>query len=215
MRVKNLSFRHRAGTPYFFKDLSFELEEGRIHALHGKNGVGKSVLLHILSQHIESEALLTGEISGETRVLMSQQFDQTLVGQFTFLENLEFGLLSRFPSPFARLKTSSVSEHLFQLLQRFHIDVTIPVQKLSGGQRQILALLMKLQRNPRILLLDEPTATLDEQNAVVVFEFLQALEGVTMLIVCHDQELIYRYTTGRHFRIELGLNGERQLKELV
>jgi len=216
MRVKNLCFQHHPEAPYFFKDLSFELEEGRIHALHGKNGMGKSVLLHILSRHIEPGALLTGEISEETAVLLSQQFDQTLVGPFTFLENLEFGSLAKFPSPFARLKILSIPEHFLELLDRFHIDVNLPVHKLSGGQRQILALLMKLQRNPRLLLLDEPTATLDEQNAVMVFEFLlKELNGVTMLIVCHDRELIHRYATGKHFRLEMAPSGTRQLQELV
>lgn len=205
MRINNLCFRHHAGAPYFFKDLSFELEEGCIHALHGKNGVGKSVLLHLLSQQIE----------GGTAVLLSQQFDQTLALQFTFLENLEFGLFARFPSPLARLKTSEIPQQFAQLLKRFNIDVTIPVCQLSGGQRQILALLMKLQRAPSILLLDEPTAALDAQNAEMVFEFLHTLKGVTMLIVCHDQELIQRYTTGQELYLEIGSDGVRQLKKPI
>lgn len=205
MRIQNLCFRHHAGAPEFFKNLSFELEEGRIHALHGKNGVGKSVLLHLLCEQIE----------GGTAELLSQQFDQTLVGQFSFLENLQFSLLSKFPKPLKRLKTPVIPEQFAQLLRRFHIDVTIPVSQLSGGQRQILALLMKLQRAPSILLLDEPTATLDEQNAEMVFEFLHSLQGVTMLVVCHDQELIRRYTTGRQLCLEIGSDGVRNLKELV
>lgn len=205
MRIKNLSFQHHAGAPYFFQNLSFELEEGRIHALHGKNGVGKSVLLHLLSRQVEG-----GEI-----VLMSQRFDQTLVQEFSFLENLQFGLLSRFPHPFKKLKAHTIPQQFVQLLSQFHIDVRIPVCQLSGGQRQILALLMKLQKTPRLLLLDEPTATLDEQNAEMVFEFLSRLREVTMLVVCHDQELIQRYTTGRQLCLEIGSNGVRQLKELI
>lgn len=214
MRVKHLSFRHHKHAPYFFKDLSFELEEGLIHALHGKNGMGKSVLLHILNRDIERDALITGEISTEKAVLMNQQFDQALVGQFTFLENMQFGSLGRFPSPFSRLNAPShvMQDHFLKLLEKFHIDVTIPVYKLSGGQRQILALLMKLRRETKVLLLDEPTAALDEQNAIMVFEFLKALKGVTILVVCHDQDLICRYTTGRHLRIEMDAEGLRQLK---
>ncbi len=203
MKIKNLTFRHSTTTPYFFHDLSFELEEGKIHALHGKNGMGKSVLLHILQQR-------------EKRcVLMNQQFDQTVVGPYTFLENLEFGLLPRLPSFFRRRKLSEVPSYFSKLIQRFQIDLTIPVEKLSGGQRQILALLMKLQRLPEVLLLDEPTATLDEQNATMVFEFLQALKGITMLVVCHDQELIRKYATGKHFCLTMGESGARELQELV
>ncbi len=214
MKVKNLYFRHHKQAPYFFKDVSFDLEEGFIHALHGKNGVGKSVLLHILSRQIEGEADTSGEIIAENVVLMNQQFDQALAGQFTFLENMQFGCLGRFPSPFSRLKASSevMQDHFLKLLEKFHIDVTVPVCKLSGGQRQILALLMKLQRETKVLLLDEPTAALDEQNATMVFEFLQALKGVTILVVCHDQDLVNRYTTGRHLRMEMDAEGLRQLK---
>lgn len=197
MKIANLNFQHHKQGPYFFRDLSFELEEGQIHALHGKNGVGKSVLLHLLSQQC-------GEIT-----LLTQQFDQTLVGQFSFLENLQFATLKRFPSPFARLKSYL---QMPQLLEKFHIDINLPVYKLSGGQRQILALLMKLQKDTKVLLLDEPTGALDEQNAIMVFEFLQNLKGVTMLIVCHDQELIKRYTTGRHLHLEIDANGQRRLK---
>ncbi|HLB52402.1 MAG TPA: ATP-binding cassette domain-containing protein [Chlamydiales bacterium] len=208
MQIKNLSFQHHAGAP-FFQNLSFELEEGLIHALHGKNGVGKSVLLHLLSQQIDHH------IEGGEAALMNQQFDLTLVQQFSFLENLQFSLLSRFPNPLKKIKAHAIPEQFIQLLKQFHIDVHIPVCQLSGGQRQILALLMKLQKAPRILLLDEPTATLDEQNAEMVFEFLSRLRGVTMLIVCHDQELIQRYTTGQELYLEIGSNGVRQLKELI
>jgi len=203
VRIKNLCFQHHAKAPYFFQNLSFELEEGLIHALHGKNGVGKSILLHLLSRQIEEA------------VLMSQQFDQTIVQQFSFLENLQFGSLSRFPNPLKKLKKHPIPHQFTQLVAQFNIDLHIPVGQLSGGQRQILALLMKLQKNPRLLLLDEPTATLDEQNAEMVFEFLSSLEKVTMLIVCHDQGLIQRYTTGQELYLEIGSNGVRQLKELI
>lgn len=214
MKVRNLYFRHNKQASYFFKDLSFDLDNGLIHALHGKNGIGKSVLLHILSNNTEKEAVLQGSIVGDKAVLMNQQFDHTLADKFTFLENLQFGSLGRFPSPFLRLKSYSsiVQEDMIKLLEKFHIDVNIPVYKLSGGQRQILALLMKLQKNTKILLLDEPTAALDEQNAIMVFEFLKALQGVTMLVVCHDQSLIRQYTTGSHFHMEMKEDGLRELR---
>ena len=217
MKVKNLCFQHQKKAPYFFKDLSFDLEEGFVHALHGKNGVGKSILLHILSKNIEQDAVMTGEIIAEKAILMNQQFDQTLADRFTFLENMQFSTLVRFPSPFSGLKAPChvMLNHFLKLLDTFHIDVNIPVYKLSGGQRQILALLMKLQRETKILLLDEPTAALDEQNAMMVFEFLKALKGITMLVVCHDQDLISRYTTGRHLCMKMNAQGLRQIETML
>lgn len=215
MNINNLCFQHHKQAPYFFKGLSFALEEGLIHVLHGKNGVGKSVFLNVLSGNMDAEALVSGEIISEKVELMNQQFDQALVGQFTFLENMQFGSLGRFPSPFARLKNPShlMTDDYQTLLEKFHINLKLPVNKLSGGQRQILTLLMKLQRNAKVLLLDEPTATLDEQNAIMVFEFLKALKGVTILVVCHDQTLVAGYTTGKKLCIEIDNHGLRQLKE--
>jgi ABC-type lipoprotein export system ATPase subunit len=200
MKIKDLNFKHHRHAPDFFKGISLELEEGRIHALHGKNGVGKSVLLNLLNEQVDDT------------VLMSQQFDQLLVGPFNFVENMQFAALGKFPSPFSRLQAPLMHE---SLLEKFHIDLTIPIYKLSGGQRQILALLMKLQKKTRILLLDEPTATLDEQNATMVFDFLKSLEGMTMLIVCHDQELMNRYTTGKKLKLEMEKDGSRVLKEFI
>jgi ABC-2 type transport system ATP-binding protein len=208
MKVKNLTFQHHAKAPYFFKDLSLDLESGLLHALHGKNGVGKSVLLNILSRKIDSDAIITGEIVADSVELISQQFDQTLAPQFTFLENLQFGSLKRFPHPFRRLKKPSLDK----LLEPFHIDINLPVCKLSGGQRQILALLLKLQQRPSLLLLDEPTATLDEQNALMVFEFLKTLKEITLLVVCHDRDLIQHYTTGQHLHLDIDAEGTRRLK---
>lgn len=209
MKIKNLYYQHHKQAPYFFKGLSLDLEPGLIHALHGKNGIGKSVLLNILCKRTEKEAVMTGEVIAENAVLVNQQFDQTLASQFTFLENLQFGSLRRFPSPFSRLYAP---KNFSEILDRFHIDTSLPVYKLSGGQRQILALLVKLQRKTNILLLDEPTATLDEHNAIMVFEFLKTLKGMTILVVCHDPTLASRYTTGKHLYLEVDAERVRYLK---
>jgi len=210
MKVTNLHFQHRKHAPFFFKGLSFQLEPGKLHALHGKNGIGKSVLLNILSQNIEQEAVITGEIFGTSpAVLMNQRFDQALAGQFTALENLAFARFGRFPSLFAPLRRGKERESLEHFLEPFHIEPHVPVCNLSGGQRQILTLLMQLQRETKVLLLDEPTAALDEENAILVFEFLKTLRDVTLLVVCHDRELVTKYTTGQHLQMELQGEGLR------
>jgi ABC-type multidrug transport system ATPase subunit len=211
MQVKNLNFKHAKNAPYFFKDLSFKLEEGKIHALHGKNGMGKTVLLNLLCGKKAPESIIEGEVTGgHNTMLVNQRFDKMIVEQFTFEENLKFASMERFPNPFAKLKAPHL--HL-DILEKFNIEPTMPVSKLSGGQRQILSLLMVLQKKVNILLLDEPTATLDEENAKMVFEFLRTLseQRVTLLIVCHDRELINQYVTGRHLQLAKSPCGLRHL----
>ena len=202
MRIRNLSYRHRAHAPYLFRGLDFALEPGRLHALHGKNGTGKSVLLHLLNGDLLSEGVLEGEIQRHgTAALVNQKFDQMIADQFSFDENLRLACMRQLPSLFSTLKEPDL---VFEALERFQIDRNIPVCRLSGGQRQILSILMALQKQVKYLFLDEPTAAMDEENATLVFDFLSLLteKGMTVFAVCHDRELIYRYVTGSEWMLK-------------
>lgn len=213
MNVQHLNFQYQKNGPLFFKDFSFKLGTGKIHALHGKNGMGKSVLLSLLSGKIPPQGIMSGQITGaEKSVLMNQRFDQMIADHFSFMENLKFACMSRFPLPFLRLTSPSF---LPPFLEKFHIDLEKPVHQLSGGQRQILALLMALQKEKEVLLLDEPTAALDEENTQLVFDFLNILaqQGMTLLVVCHDRELMQQYVTGNSLCLEKDEEGFRSLRQ--
>src|SRR5581483_218231 len=90
------------------------------------------------------------------------------------------------------------------MLDHGNIDMTTPAHLLSGGQRQILAIMMALQKPTRVLLLDEPTAALDNDNAQQVMAFLENITAelnLITLIICHDKELVVTY--GHHSCYEL------------
>ena len=73
---------------------------------------------------------------------------------------------------------------------------------------------MALQKQPSILFLDEPTATLDPTNAHMVFQFLRALIDefhLTALVICHDEELAASYRSGNSFNIQVSQTGLRYL----
>ena len=79
-------------------------------------------------------------------------------------------------------------------------DLETPVQNLSGGQRQWLAIAMALQQKPSVLLLDEPTAALDTKNAHEVMQTLARLaheSSTYVLMVCHNPELVAEYADER------------------
>ena len=191
MKIQHLTFQP------LFENLTLELTPGKLHALHGKNGIGKTVLLQLVREK-------TGG------ALVNQRFDCMIADKFTFAQNLQFACMGRFPSPFARMKKE---KHASELLTRFHIQPDTPAYKLSGGQRQILAVLMVLQRSPKLILMDEPTAALDTENAEMVFSFLSTLSETTLLVVCHDTSLITRFTTGSQFTLSLNEAGLRVLNE--
>lgn len=213
MNVTNLSYKHEKNHPYFFRNLSFNIELGKIHALSGKNGTGKSVLLNLLNGKCRPHSTLEGNINSLGKIrLLNQRFDELIADKFSFIQNLQFGCMNEYPS---LIRTLSSSFLYLNLIENFNIDITKPVHVLSGGQRQILALLMILQKPVKVLLLDEPTATLDEENAVLVFDFLKILvkQGIAILVVCHDHDLINRYVTGECFCLEKKNDGLRTIKK--
>ena len=221
MVLKIKEFSLKFGKQLFFHDLSFELEKGGLHTLSGKNGCGKSTLLAALRGDLSADLTGSVEIGGiaypishvktlrKEIALISQRFDEMVADQFSFLQNLEFAKLHRRPS---FLKGFQASPFLPPFIERFGIDYHKPVRLLSGGQRQVLALLMALQKQPSILFLDEPTATLDPINAQMVFQFLRALIDefqLTALVICHDEELAASYRSGNSFQIQVGEAGLR------
>jgi ABC-type lipoprotein export system ATPase subunit len=132
--------------------------------------------------------------------LVDQKFDQMLADQHNFIDNLRFARLASMPT----IKSLPLHKPLPDFIERFAIDCTVPVRVLSGGQRQILAILMALQQSVEVLLLDEPTAALDEKNAIMLMDFIHQLavaRGITVLVVCHDQALVDRYAAGEYYRL--------------
>ena len=138
-----------------------------------------------------------------------QNFNEILVHAYSFRENLQFAQMSHYPS----LSGLPESKLLPSLIEKYGIDYDIPVSQLSGGQRQILSILMVLARSPKILLLDEPTAALDEENTQLVMDFLQDLcmyQGLTIIAIVHSQELVEKYTPRGYFEL-VSHHGQREI----
>ena len=219
LTVSNLTFSFEKNGPPFFREVSCSFPENRLHFIRGKNGSGKSTLFRILRGKTDVSEKVTGSITLEgqrldlskaedlwtlsNRIKMVQQrFDSMIADQFTFRENLRLANLPTFP------QLTPLPDHrpLPQLVSRFGIDFDKPAHLLSGGQRQILSILMVLQKPIGLLLLDEPTAALDEKNASMVMDFLGKLRSsttLTILIICHDRELVQNYATEHYFEIEV------------
>jgi ABC-2 type transport system ATP-binding protein len=154
------------------QDCSLHLPAGRIAALVGPNGAGKTTLLHMAVGLLAPDAgavhVLGNNPRDNTKVLAEIGFvaqDTPLYRDFTARELITMGakLNRRFDAALAR-------DRLAQL----GIPPDLAVGKLSGGQRAQVALAMALAKRPRLLLLDEPIASLDP---LARREFMQALMG--------------------------------------
>lgn len=231
LKISDLSFSFFNHPIPFFEKLSLSFAKGRLHFIRGKNGAGKSTLFRIIGGTVYTGESANGTITinkksyrlsqsddrnrlGQKVRLVCQKFDEMLADQFTFIQNLQLAGMPEYPS----LETFSDEYHLPALIERFGINFDVPVGLLSGGQRQILAILMALQKSTKILLLDEPTAALDDKNATMVMLFIQELLSVntalTILIICHDRELVEHYAQDAYHSINVDDHGTRTI-ELV
>jgi ABC-type multidrug transport system ATPase subunit len=161
------------GRRWALQDCSLHLPAGRVAALVGPNGAGKTTLLHLAVGLLQPDAghvRVFGHdpLSNNAQVLAEMGFvaqDTPLYRDFTARELIIMGgKLNR------RWDAALVRERLAQ----FGIPPDLPVGKLSGGQRAQVALALALAKRPRLLLLDEPIASLDP---LARREFMQALMG--------------------------------------
>ncbi|MBA3751842.1 ABC transporter ATP-binding protein [Candidatus Dependentiae bacterium] len=211
----------------FFESLSFSCTPGMLHFIQGKNGSGKSTLFRIIRGALNPHEKLTGTFSlnGRKRALLNNMVDTELTQQittvvqdaddmlapdFTVEQNLQCAQLSPYPN----LRSLPVAHKITTVMNKFTIDLASRVGNLSGGQRQILAVLMALQRPTSVLLLDEPTAALDPKNADMIMSCLQEISrelDLVMLIISHDKELVRTYSKGQYFEIYEDERGVRSI----
>ncbi|MEV1331320.1 ABC transporter ATP-binding protein [Micromonospora costi] len=176
----------RYGNNWALRDCSLRLPAGRIAALVGPNGAGKSTLLHLAVGLLRPDAgavRVFGEPPYDNRGSLADigfvAQDTPLYRDFTAAELVTAGgkLNKRWDGDLARNR-----------LAQLGIPPDRPVGKLSGGQRAQVALALALAKRPRLLLLDEPVASLDP---LARREFLQSLmgsvadAGTTVLLSSH------------------------------
>jgi ABC-type lipoprotein export system ATPase subunit len=216
--INNMSFKFNGHANYFFHNAHITFESGNTYFIQGKNGVGKSTFFSILQGTIPRNATLTGSVTFNNKefVIQNNCFDQKLCSQvktvvqdvnamvvnaMTVEENLKLAQLTAYP----HLTPLAYSVTVPDIMQSFGINQRMLVQKLSGGQKQILAIMMALQKPTQILLLDEPTAALDEKNTHMVIQFLNTLaqkEDLIIVIITHDKELTQTYAHNRNVTIK-------------
>lgn len=174
------------------KDVNFSVNHGEIRVLVGENGAGKSTLLRIaagfvrqdmgsvLVQGREIQAAHPGSALSSGIAFVSQEL--TSVASRTVLENVFIGTGQL---RWGRLKKPSLLAEYTALAQRIGSQLAPDalVRTLSQAQRQELEILRALARNPRILILDEPTAALDGDRSAQVLQILQQLAAQNLAVI--------------------------------
>lgn len=178
------------------QDVSVEFRAGEIHALVGQNGAGKSTLVKILVGLQPPDSGTIRLDQRETRFhdpadahkqgIIAVHQERSIFPDLTITENLFPGRLTT--SPLINWRTAH--QRASELLHRFNVDYppTTRVGLLPVSVQQIIEIIRGLSQNPRLLMLDEPTASLVNAERETLFELMRELrnQGVTIIIVEHN-----------------------------
>lgn len=189
LKVKNLTKKFKSFVAV--DNIGFEIKKGEIVGLLGPNGAGKTTTIHMLLGLITPTSgtieILNKEFSSAREEILSQiNFSSAYIqflGKLTVWENLVF---------FAKLyNVKDYKEKIPKLLLKFEIPNLKDTlfYKLSSGERTRVILTKTLLNDPKLLLLDEPTASLDPDIADKTRQFLKELhkeKGITMLYTSHN-----------------------------
>ena len=178
-------------------DVSLQVRCGEIHALLGQNGAGKSTLVKVLTgvyQHDGGEILVDGKAvrmasaaDAEANGIVIVHQDQQLVAQFDVTRNVFLGIERTGGAGLLNLSEmrAETEKALAKVGANFTADTL--VRDLSVAQREQVAIAAALVREPKILILDEPTASLSEAEVDLLFGVVRKLrdDGVTIIYISH------------------------------
>lgn len=213
LELKNVSVRYPGMTKDALSDLNLSFEKNDFVCVLGKSGAGKSTFIRCingLQQPTEGEIRFDGtpmsfqkEELRQTRREMGMVFQHfNLIPRMSVLQNVltgRFGYRSTFKNLVGWFTTEEIQE-----AKRIIAEVGLTemenrrVENLSGGQKQRVGIARALVQHPRILLGDEPVASLDPGTSNRIFSLLQEIHerlGLLTIINVHDIELAKRYAT--------------------
>ena len=189
-------------------NLYFEIEPGEIHAVIGPNGAGKTTLVAQVSGMLKPDAgrilFLGRDISGlsadaRSHLGLARSFQITSIfRKFTALANVALSIQAHRGHSFRFWKPASTDRALIEPARIILDDVGLGeranmiASNLAHGEQRQLEIAMALATQPKLLLLDEPTAGMGAEDSDRLCDFLSSLKGgVSMLLIEHDMDTVF------------------------
>jgi ribose transport system ATP-binding protein len=194
-------------------DVSVEFYAGEVHAILGENGAGKSTLMNIISGALQPEqgeicfedqriSSMSPETAASLGIAISFQHPAVL-NDLSVLENLQVALP---PALFANKSTHAVARGMLDAVG-LHVPLRTRSQSLTVAQKHLLEIAKALAIEPKVLILDEPTASLDRQATDMLFRRIRELagNGTSVIYITHRlaelREIAHRVTVLRDGRV--------------
>ncbi|HEX5344940.1 MAG TPA: sugar ABC transporter ATP-binding protein [Duganella sp.] len=197
--------------------VSLNLYPGEVHTLMGQNGAGKSTLIKVLTGVYtpdHGQILLSGQAIQPQSTLDAQNHGiSTVYQEVNLCPNLSVAeniFIGRYPRKLGRIDWAGMAKQASELLERMQIriDVTLPLAHYPLAIQQMVAISRSLLVSAKVLILDEPTSSLDEKEVDLLFSVLRGLreQGMAILFVTHFLDQTYAISD----RITVMRNGERE-----
>lgn len=197
----NKYYKVGSGSFHALKDITLTINDGEFISVEGESGAGKSTLLNIIGllddydsgQYRFDELSVENMKDSQMSLLRNSKIgfimqDFALINGKTVLFNTMLPLLLAKKAP----SLSEIKETALSVLDRVGIadQAKKKVNQLSGGQKQRVAIARALVTNPKLILADEPTGSLDSKNTVQMLQMLREInekDGITVIIVTHSK----------------------------
>lgn len=201
LEAKNLHFQYTKKRK-ILQDINFEIKKGEMVSIVGTNGAGKSTLAKVICGFVkedQGELLYEGEsMKGLTIKERSQkigycmQNPNQMICKTMIYDEVALGLRLRGVS---EEEIQPKVEHALKICGLYPFRKW-PISALSFGQKKRVTIASILALDPKLLILDEPTAGQDYKHYTEIMEFLKSLneQGVTILMITHDMHLMLEYT---------------------
>ena len=202
INLKNFYFRYSVKSKYIFKNLNIKIKKNKITGILGESGSGKSTLINIISGLIYNKSrnflfddnVIDKEIAEglHSKFAIISQSSNLIFGSIK--ENIAFGENSRNLDMKKIIKVSKeagIHDFINKLPQKYETILTEKISNISGGQKQRIEIARALYFNREILVLDESTSALDNQNEQIVIKTLKKLSSSkTIIFITHDRKRV-------------------------
>jgi ABC-type sugar transport system ATPase subunit len=206
LRVENVS--KRFGPVTALRDVNLKLEQGEVLGLLGDNGAGKSTLIKILcgyhkpdsgSIYINGEPVEIGSVLQARSLGIDTVYqDLALINELSVFHNVFLNRELTYPLPFRLLNNREMRRRATEYIEDIGVDipsVKTPVVRLSGGQRQAIAIARSMHSDARILLLDGPLAAMGVREGAIILDLIQRLREageVSIIMILHNYVHVFQ-----------------------